>query len=81
MIQEFEKTKIEVDKIVDKMVIEFLEEIRNKEEEEIEKILREKLPKDLIESFNDNREFFILKFRRDCVYKIEYLKKSHKKSK
>jgi len=74
MIKEFEETKLEVGKIVDKMVIEYLEELRNKEEEEIEKILREKLPKELLESFEENRNFFILKFRRECVKKIKNIR-------
>jgi len=84
LIKEFEETKKQITKIVEEIAkdkkITKLEEYRNMTEEEITEYLRERIPKELLETFNDNRDFYVLKFRRDCKKQIDYLKKSLKKS-
>jgi len=84
LIREFEETKKQITKIVEEIAkdkkITKLEEYRNMTEEEITEYLRERIPKELLETFNDNRDFYVLKFRRDCKKQIDYLKKSLKKS-
>ena len=80
MIKEFEETKTQIGKIVGEIAksqsIEILEEYRNRTEEEIENLIRQKLPEKLLESFEENKDFFVLKFRRECRKQIQNLKKS-----